>query len=330
VIDPRLLGAFLLPPVLGYFLYPPFIRAMQRLRWGQEIRPEGPEDHLSKKGTPTMGGAVLLGCFISVLIWTWPPQPPLLVLLAYTLVNGLVGFLDDFTQVAKKRSLGLKARQKLVLQLVLGAALAWYVINLGPVPGDRVWLPCLGWVTAPALKWALALLVTVGACNAVNLTDGLDGLAGGTAALACLAYIPVCYLAGQPQLAVAAATLAGACVGFLWFNCFPARVFMGDTGALALGSALAALALLTGTEVLLVVVGGVFVVEALSVMLQVSYFKLTGGRRIFRMSPIHHHFCKLGLHEVQVTTRLWIVAALLAAIGSWGYVAGSFGGRGLP
>ncbi|MBM3462249.1 MAG: phospho-N-acetylmuramoyl-pentapeptide-transferase [Armatimonadetes bacterium] len=326
-VDSRLLGAFLLPLAIAIMAYPPFIRKMQVLKWGQEIRPEGPEDHLAKKGTPTMGGLVLLLSVLTALVWAYPPGTPLLVLLAYVLANGAIGFLDDWTKIAAKRSLGLKARQKLILQVSLAVGLAWFAFN---ETGYQLWLPLIGWIHAPVLKWILAILVALGTANAVNLTDGLDGLAGGTVMLACLAYIPICIWSSQEQLAIVAAALTGACAGFLWFNCFPARVFMGDTGSLALGGALAAFALYTRTELLLAVVGGVFVVEALSVMIQVSYFKATKGKRVFLMSPIHHHYCKMGLHEVQVTTRFWIIAAILAFVSVWGYYFGMFGGRAIP
>jgi len=308
---------FVLPVVLSLALYPPFIRLMQRLSWGQEIRPEGPEDHLSKKGTPTMGGGVLLGTFLFGMWWVGCTSLAALVLMAVTMAHAGLGFVDDWTKIAKRRSLGLKARQKLVAQIAIGLVLGFFAVHVKP--DAPVWLPWLGWVTSHAVRVALAVLVVMATSNAVNLTDGLDGLAAGTNVCAFLAYVPVCLAAGEPSLALACVVMVGALAGFLWFNAFPARVFMGDTGSLALGAALATLAVLTHTEFLLVLVGGVFVMEAFSVILQVGYFKMSGGKRIFRMAPIHHHFCKGGLHEVQVTTRMWVASAVLAAaaLGLW-------------
>lgn len=313
------LGVFLVPVLLSLALYPPFIRLMQRLSWGQEIRPEGPEDHLSKKGTPTMGGAVLLATFLSVFWWTgWSARADglktlsLLVLTAVTLAHAGLGFLDDWTKIAQKRSLGLKARHKLAAQIAVGLLLGLFAVHQDPDAG--VWLPVFGWVHSHLIRVALAVVVVMATSNAVNLTDGLDGLAGGTNAVAFVAYVPICLAAHEPALGVGCLAMAGACAGFLWYNAFPARIFMGDTGSLALGAALATVSVLTHTEFLLMVIGGLFVLEAVSVILQVGYFKLTGGKRIFRMAPIHHHFCKGGLHEVQVTTRMWVASVILALL----------------
>ncbi len=312
-----------LPVGLSLFLYSPFIRLMQRLSWGQEIRPEGPEDHLSKKGTPTMGGAVLITTLLTVFAWSGTHDLPLLVLVAVTLFHAGLGAVDDYTKIAKKRSLGLKARQKLVAQIAIGAFVGIFAVWYAP--HAAVWLPFAGWTTSPVVRVLLAAATVVGASNALNLTDGLDGLAAGTSISAFLAYAVICCSCSLPGLALACRVLVGACAGFLWFNAFPARVFMGDTGSLALGAALGTVAVLTHTEFLLFVIGGVFALEAISVMTQVSVFKLSRGRlgfytvgqtrRVFRMSPIHHHFCKGGLHEVQVTTRMWIASAGLAILG---------------
>jgi phospho-N-acetylmuramoyl-pentapeptide-transferase len=329
VIELHFVYTAITPVVVAMLAYPPYIRLMQRLSWGQEIRPEGPQDHMSKRGTPTMGGAVLLCSFLVALLWSGLPSPTLLVFVMFVAAHAVLGFFDDWTQVKKKRSLGLKARQKLAVQVLLGAALACFA-STAPGQHARVWLPWIGWVDNVWFVYSFIIFITTGFSNAVNLTDGLDGLAGGTVALAALAYVPICLLQGQVQLALACVALIGACAGFLWFNCFPARIFMGDTGSLALGSALGALAVLTHTEMLLVLIGGVFVMEASSVMIQVAYFKMTGGKRVFLMSPIHHHFCKKGLHEVQVTTRLWIMGFVLALLGVCAYLAGCFGSTGGP
>ena len=329
--DPRFLGAFLVPMVICLLLYPWYIRLMQRLSWGQEIRPDGPEDHLSKKGTPTTGGAIVLLSFLSVLAFTGTASAELRAVIAYTLANGFLGLADDWVQVARKRSMGLKARQKLMVQFVLGGLLVAFVhIH----EGAHLWLPVLGWVAWPWVQAALDLLILVATGNAVNLTDGLDGLAGGTVAIASLAFVPVCLATGSlsaashPELALACVAMAGACVGFLWYNCFPARIFMGDTGSLALGSFLAAVTIMTRSELMLALVGGLFMVEALSVIIQVGYFKYSKGKRVFRMAPIHHHFCKGGLHEVQVTTRSWIVCLVLAVVAVWSFLHGGFGHTG--
>lgn len=288
--------------------------------WGQAIRAEGPRDHLSKAGTPTMGGLVLLAAGLLAGFW-WPhPSWDLLIFRLLVVACAALGLVDDLKKVLRNRNLGLRARDKLAVQALLGLGMGAWLVATRPDPG--VWLPGIGFVAGAWLVWLFALMVTAGTMNAVNLTDGLDGLAGGTGAVALLAYAVVAGGTGHPDLAVAATGLAGACLGFLWFNSFPARVFMGDTGSLGLGGALAALALLTRTELLLVLIGGVFVAEAGSVILQVAWFKSTGGRRIFRMSPLHHHFEMGGLHEVQVTTRFVLVGVVLAVAGVLLYLGG--------
>lgn len=307
------LAPFLMALGLCLFGVPPFLGWMRRLGWGQEIRQEGPSSHLSKKGTPTMGGLVLILAALLATSW-WPGSSPSLWLFRGLMLAGaLLGLADDLNKVLRRRNLGLRARHKLAIQILLGLGAGWWVARSVPTPGVQV--PLLGFVAGAWVVLLLSVGVVAGTMNAVNLTDGLDGLAAGTVALAAAAYVPIAWAAGHPELCVGAAGVVGACLGFLWFNCYPARVFMGDTGAMGLGGALAALALLTRGEFLLLLIGGVFVAEALSVILQVGYFKLTRGRRLFRMSPLHHHFEHCGLHEVQVTTRFWVVGALLAALG---------------
>lgn len=282
--------------------------------WGQCVREEGPKAHLSKQGTPTMGGLVLITAGVLASFWAPVFTMDSLVFRLLVLACCLLGLTDDLSKVLKNQNLGLRARDKLLVQGVLGIGMGlWLVLTREPL---GVSFPVIGFVGGAWIVWILALLVTAGAVNAVNLTDGLDGLAASVSAVALTAYTAVCLGAGHPDLAVCACGLAGACLGFLWFNSFPARVFMGDTGSLALGGAMAGLALLTGSEFLLMIIGGIFVVEALSVIIQVTYFKATGGKRIFRMSPIHHHFELGGLHEVQVTARFTVVAVILALIGS--------------
>ncbi len=288
--------------------------------WGQVIRTEGPAEHHLKAGTPTMGGLVLLAAGLAAGLW-WPtPSWDVLVFRMVVLVGAALGMVDDLNKVLKNRNLGLRARDKLAAQGLLGLGLGAWLVATRPNPG--VVLPLVGFVAGAWLVWAVAVAVTASAMNAVNLTDGLDGLAAGTCAVALLAYAAVAATSGHPDLAVSASGLAGACLGFLWYNSFPARVFMGDTGSLGLGGALAALALLTRTEFLLVLIGGIFVAEAGSVILQVAWFKSTGGRRFFRMSPLHHHFELGGLHEVQVTTRFVLVGLVLALAGVLWHLGG--------
>lgn len=291
---------------------PIFLRWAKGHGWGQEVREEGPKAHLSKAGTPTMGGIVLI--LAGLIASFWAPNSLDLWIFRFTVVvcAGL-GMVDDLSKLMKHRSLGLKARHKMAVLLVLGLILFAYLALTRQNFGVNI--PLVGFVGSAWVVLAVTLLLTSGTVNAVNLTDGLDGLAGGTCTAALLAYSAIAAHTGHTELCIASAAIAGACVGFLWYNVFPARVFMGDTGSLALGGALASLALLTGTEFLLVLVGGIFVIEALSVIIQVSYFKLTNGKRIFKMSPIHHHFELSGLHEVQVTARFTIISVILALLG---------------
>jgi len=299
---------------------PIFLAWMRKLGWGQQIREEGPKDHISKAGTPTMGGGVLVPAGLVASLWAPHYSADLIVLWAITAGSWLLGLTDDLTKVFKNRNLGLKARQKLAIQLSLGLTVGVYLAMTMEPPG--VTIPWLGFIPGAPLLIALAVAVVTSTTNAVNLTDGLDGLAAGTVTLAATAYTIVCLSLGRADLAAASAGLAGACVAFLWFNCFPARIFMGDTGSLGLGGALACVALLTHTPFLLVVIGGVFVAEAVSVIMQVLYFKATKGKRIFRMSPLHHHFCLGGLHEVQVTVRFCLVGLMLACLGLYLHFGG--------
>lgn len=278
--------------------------------WGQIVREEGPQAHLSKSGTPTMGGLVLiLAGLLASFWWTGFSWDMWLFRLLVVMGAGL-GLVDDLRKVLKHRNLGLQARHKLSVQAVMSLILGGYLVATRDPLGVSV--PYVGFFAGAWVVWIVTFLVTAGSTNAVNLTDGLDGLAAGTCIPALLAMAFICQIHGQADLAVGACGLVGACLGFLWYNSYPARVFMGDTGSLSLGAALAALALLSNSEVWLVLIGGVFVMETLSVIIQVSYFKLSGGKRVFRMSPIHHHFELGGLHEVQVSTRLTVMGSFLA------------------
>lgn len=292
---------------------PLVIPMLRRLKYGQSIREEGPERHYAKAGTPTMGGVLILVAVVIPSVIFAGNNPEVLLALAVTLGHGLIGFLDDFIKVVRKRSLGLKARQKLLGQIVMALALS-YVASIYFSRGTDIWIPVLGvTIDFGALYYLLIFIVLVGTTNAVNLTDGLDGLAAGTTTVAALAYAVIAMYFGKPHLAIFCAALAGACLGFLRYNAHPARVFMGDTGSLALGGALAAVAVMTKTEFLLVIVGGVFVIEALSVIIQVISFKST-GKRIFKMSPIHHHFELSGWSEKKVVTVFWLAGAVFAAV----------------
>jgi len=304
------IAAFFICLLLG----PGIIIWLRHLKFGQSIRQEGPESHLKKAGIPTMGGLIILISLALTMLVFVPYNSPAFVCLGVTLGYGLIGFIDDFIIVVKKRSLGLTARQKLLGQIILGTLLGVY-IWLNPSFSREIMIPFtklslnLGYLYIP-----FVVLVMIGTSNAVNLTDGLDGLAGGTVAISLLAYIYITLTLKSLSLASFCTALLGACLGFLWFNCHPAQVFMGDTGSLALGGALASVAVLTGTEILLLIIGGVFVMETLSVIIQVTSFKLT-GKRVFRMSPIHHHFELLGWKETKVVARFYLAAILLALLG---------------
>ncbi len=292
---------------------PLFIPFLRRLKFGQHIRTDGPKGHLQKAGTPTMGGIMF---FLSLTLGTLLVRgltTELVIMLLVTSGFGFIGFLDDFIKVVMKRPLGLKAREKLLGQIILAGLLAYTaVVNLGrgtevPIPGTDVSLQ-LGWLYIP-----FAVFVMVGTNNGVNLTDGLDGLAAGVTLFSALAYLLITKAWGLADLSVFSGALVGTCLGFLFFNIHPARVFMGDTGSLALGGAIGALAVLTKTELLLPLLGGIYVLETLSVIIQVLSFKFT-GKRVFRMSPLHHHFELSGWSEGRVVLAFWTGAAVFASL----------------
>ena len=293
---------------------PFFIPELHKLKFGQSIREEGPKSHQKKSGTPTMGGImIILGITLGTLAAApWTPE----VLLAVFIMLGhfVLGFLDDYIKVVKKRNLGLKARQKLAGQILI-AVVTMYVATQKLGIDTDIWIPGLDEnVSLGALYYPLVLFVLVGTSNAVNLTDGLDGLAAGTVAIAASAFAVVSVLTGHGDLAYLCVAMAAACLAFLRFNAHPAKVFMGDTGSLALGGALAAVGILTHTEILLAVIGFVFVCEALSVIIQVISFQTT-GKRVFRMSPIHHHFELGGWSEWKVVTVFWCVGLIASVAG---------------
>jgi phospho-N-acetylmuramoyl-pentapeptide-transferase len=321
------LTAFLICFILG----PWFIRRLSELQIGQYIREDGPESHHKKAGTPTMGGTLIVSAIvIATLLWTKLTNFYIWILLLITISYGLIGFFDDFLMQIKKRNKGLGARGKFLLQ-ILFAIIAGILVCSRPDFDTQVTIPFFKNIS-PDLGWGYVLFATVvivGTSNAVNLTDGLDGLAIGPVIIAAVTYMIFAYVAGHVKFAnylqinyVAASgeaaifcgALAGAGLGFLWFNTYPAQVFMGDVGSLPLGGALGTLAVITKQEILLVLVGGLFVIEALSVIFQVGFYKMTHGRRIFRMAPLHHHFELKGWAEPKVIVRFWIIAVALALV----------------
>jgi phospho-N-acetylmuramoyl-pentapeptide-transferase len=326
----RAAAATLTALFLSFLLGPPLIRFLDRLRVGQPIREIGP-DHQDKAGTPTMGGLlILIALTVSVLLWSDFSARAVWIVLGVTIGYGALGFADDYAKVRRRRADGIRARTKLFWQFLLAFVVA-LLIYTDPgfdkelaVPFFKTFTPNLGPFYVP-----LAAVVIVFFSNGVNLTDGLDGLAIGPVMIAAGAfavlsyaaghaliadYLAIKYVPGSGQLAIFCGALLGGGMGFLWFNASPAQVFMGDVGSLALGGALGAIAVVIRQEILLVVIGGIFAVEALSVMIQVAYFKATGGRRIFLMAPLHHHFEKLGWPEQKIVVRFWIVAAILALV----------------
>lgn len=322
------------------------INLFTRWGYGQEIRDDGPTSHHTKRGTPTMGGVVIIlatlfGYFGALLITQTPPSASALLLLFLFVGMGLVGFLDDYIKIAKQRSLGLRSKAKMIGQTLIAVVFGVLAISpwleddngVSPASEKVSFLRDISWLALPMLiAIALIWFIIVATSNGVNLTDGLDGLATGACTMVFAAYMimniwqgnqfcgahptPLCYDVRDPlDLAIISAALTGACFGFLWWNASPAAIFMGDTGSLSLGGALAGLAILTRTELLLIILGGLFLVETLSVMLQVGYFKLTKGKRIFRMAPLHHHFEMLGWEQVTVVIRFWIITGLCVAAG---------------
>jgi phospho-N-acetylmuramoyl-pentapeptide-transferase len=335
----RAAGAMVTALVLSFVLGPWIIRRLQALRVGQIVREVGPSEHLSKAGTPTMGGVlILVATTVSTLLWARFTQPNVIIALVVLLWTGALGFADDYLKVVRKRTEGLVARYKLVGQGLLGmlVALALLTLPVMNAPTSSM-LPFFADWHVEFLPWAFVpwvMIVLAGSSNAVNLSDGLDGLAAGLAAIAAATfavfayvigrgptseYLGLMYIADAGELAIFCVSVAGAALGFLWFNAHPAEVFMGDTGSLALGGAVGAVAILLGAEFLLVIVGGVFVMEALSVILQVGWFRYTAsregvGRRIFAMAPIHHHFEQKGWAESKVIIRFWILGILFALL----------------
>lgn len=320
--------ALLISFIAGPFL----IKLLKKYQIGQEIRPEGPQSHYNKKGTPSMGGILIIGStLLPALLWGNLNNTYVWLSMLTMFFFGFIGFWDDYLKIKKKRSLGLIIRNKILLQFFLAIVIGLILIYLGfegkfnlhlSFPFLKKWIPYLGWLYLP---WITFILVA--SSNAVNLADGLDGLAIGLTFISAGALTALSYIAGHAlysqylnitrvplaaELTVFAGALAGACLGFLWYNCHPAQIFMGDVGALSLGGTLGTIALLIKQEFLLFTIAGVFILEALSVLVQVSYFKITGGKRIFKMAPLHHHFELIGWPEEKIVVRFWIAAIIFA------------------
>jgi phospho-N-acetylmuramoyl-pentapeptide-transferase len=329
-------GGAMITALVCVFLFGPWIIDHLRLKQGkgQPIRTDGPQSHLvTKKGTPTMGGLMILfGIFMSTLLWANPGNRYVWIVLGVTAGFGAIGFYDDYLKVTKQTHAGFSGRMRLAIEAAIGIAACYFIMSLGRQPfASSLTVPFFKEVVIP-LGWFFIVFggfIIVGAGNAVNLTDGLDGLATVPVIIVALSfgfisylvgnsffadYLAIHYVAGTGELAVLCGAVIGSGLGFLWFNAPPASIFMGDTGSLALGGMIGAIAVATKHEIVLAVVGGLFVLEAVSVIVQVLSFKLT-GKRVFRMAPIHHHFEQLGWTEPQIVIRFWIVSVVLALAG---------------
>jgi phospho-N-acetylmuramoyl-pentapeptide-transferase len=298
------------------FLGPRFIEYLRLKEFGQHIREEGPEEHHEKAGTPTMGGLIVFTAIAIPYLVLSDRDTASLAVFGVALGCAAIGFADDFLKIVRRRSLGLSARSKLILQAALALGL-WYVARheVGLESSLELRISDASLDIPDFVYPVVIFLVIAGSSNAVNLSDGLDGLAAGCCAIVLLAYTAITFITtGEHDLSLLAACLVGGCIGFLWFNSFPASIFMGDTGSLGLGGAIGAMAVMTQTEILLIITGGIFVIEALSVALQVATFKVL-RRRVLLMAPVHHHFELLAWSETKIMLRFWIVAAVCAGIG---------------
>ncbi|MFW8600615.1 phospho-N-acetylmuramoyl-pentapeptide-transferase [Desulfobacterota bacterium M19] len=324
----RCVGATVSAFLIVIFMGPWFIRSMRGYKIGQIIREDGPASHMSKQGIPTMGGLLIIfSMVITTLLWVKLDNPHVWIILFITVWFAAIGGYDDYRKIRRKNSRGLSPWGKIILQ-VSGALLAGYFIYRDPAVNEALTVPFFKNVHID-MGWGyifFMVLVIVGSSNAVNLTDGLDGLVTGPTVVTSAVYLifsylaghvvlahylHITYVAGAGEVAVFCGAMVGACLGFLWFNAYPAQIFMGDTGSLALGAAMGGIAVITKQEILLALVGGIFVMEALSVIMQVGYFKVSGGKRIFLMAPFHHHFEKMGWEEPKVVVRFWIVSIIL-------------------
>ncbi|MGI6105777.1 MAG: phospho-N-acetylmuramoyl-pentapeptide-transferase [Raoultibacter sp.] len=334
--------AVIIAAAVTMILTPLWIKFLRKSSIGQQVRADGPQSHLVKQGTPTMGGVIMVVALLVSSLVVGSPVAATYLMLAATVLTALLGLFDDASKVIKERSLGLTPKAKLVGQFLIATAFCLIAVNvLGIAP--TVDIPFIitldlgilttafsigeATITIPWLYLIFVDILLVGMCNAVNLTDGLDGLAAGSVMIVMIVMAMIAYRSDLLDSAIFAAAVAGSCIGFLWFNAHPADIFMGDTGSLSLGMILGGLAVLTKTEFIVIIIGGLFVAEAVSVMIQVFHYKRT-KKRIFLMAPLHHHYEKKGWSETKVVTRFWIISGVLAAIGFSIYFAQSLVGLG--
>ncbi len=320
-------------------LFPLWIRLVRYRNIGQQVRADGPQGHLVKQGTPTMGGVLIMLVITAVFLAMGRTDRPSMLVLIAMLACAVLGFVDDYAKVVKERSLGLTALSKIAWQVGISLSIGLLAVNWAGISA-KVTLPLLGQgldlgvlsssfavggyqIVVPWLYLALISVMVVGFSNTVNLTDGLDGLAAGTVTIVMFSFAAIAFRQNHLPVALVGAAVAGACIGFLWYNSYPADIFMGDTGSLGLGAAIAAFAIVTKTELLSVLIGGIYVVEGLSVILQVASFKLT-GKRILRMAPIHHHFEMKGWSETKIMVRFWIITGVFAGAGFALYFLSTF------
>lgn len=301
---------FLIVVILG----PIFIPMLAKFKFGQTVRDDGPQTHLQKNGTPTMGGVIMIIAILITGLTRAKIDKDLLVGLICITGFGFVGFLDDFIKIKMRRSLGLKAYQKIILQFALALFVSYYQYSASP-SATQIMVPFTDYIiNLGPLYVPIMMFIIIGTVNAVNLTDGLDGLASGVTLIVSIFFMMLAISVGNSDVAILAAATGGACLGFLGFNSYPAKVFMGDTGSMALGGAVVAFAVLTNSVLLIPIVGGIYFAEAISVIIQVVSFKLT-GKRVFKMAPIHHHFEQCGWPETRVVFVFWITTVVLAWIG---------------
>ena len=301
---------FLIVVILG----PIFIPMLAKFKFGQTVRDDGPQTHLQKNGTPTMGGVIMIIAILITGLTRAKIDKDLLVGLICITGFGFVGFLDDFIKIKMKRSLGLKAYQKIILQFALALFVSYYQYSASP-SATQIMIPFTDYIiNLGPLYVPIMMFVIIGTVNAVNLTDGLDGLASGLTLIVSIFFMLLAISVGNSDVAILAAATGGACLGFLGFNSYPAKVFMGDTGSMALGGAVVSFAVLTNSVLLIPIVGGIYFAEAISVIIQVTSFRLT-GKRVFKMAPIHHHFEQCGWPETRVVFVFWITTVVLAWIG---------------
>ena len=312
-----IIAAIIISLAVSVILCPIVIPMLKKLKFGQYIREEGPKSHQSKSGTPTMGGMIILASVIvTSLIFMFVCKNTRIVPVLYMVIGfGIIGFLDDYIKIKMKRSLGLKAYQKIILQFALALYIAYYQYSASPSATQLV-IPFTNHIINLGIWYIPFMMIfIIGTVNAVNLTDGLDGLASGVTLIVSCFFVLFAVSISNSDVAILAAATAGACLGFLGFNSYPAKVFMGDTGSMALGGAVVAFATLTNSPLIIIIVGFIYLAEALSVMIQVTYFKLTNGKRIFKMAPLHHHFEQCGWPETRVVFVFWIVTVVLCWIG---------------